>query len=88
MFYDTSLNYSRIVASWDQVKKIGTPQIGIQSWCTVKDLMNWRNNTIHYPHLRLSRDTRSRALQAEAEEVPLSRHRIESDLLFSQMRNE
>ena len=28
MFYDTSLNYSRILASWDQVKKIGTPPVG------------------------------------------------------------
>lgn len=90
MFYDTSLSYSRILASWDQVKKIGTPPDGFNHgalYAGPDELATAQHDTIspltdyHGTHVAgiaagSGGGTKYRGIG------------FDSDLLFSQMRND
>ena len=90
MFYDTLLDHSRIMASWDQVKKIGTPPPGFSHGAAYLDadqLAAAQHDTIspltdyHGTHVAgiaggSGGGTKYRGMG------------FESDLLFSQMRND
>ena len=90
MFYDTLLDHSRIMASWDQVKKIGTPPPGFSHGAAYLDadqLAAAQHDTLspltdyHGTHVAgiaggSGGGTKYRGMG------------FESDLLFSQMRND
>ena len=90
MFYDTLLDHSRIMASWDQVKKIGTPPPGFSHGAAYLDadqLATAQHDTLspltdyHGTHVAgiaggSGGGTKYRGMG------------FESDLLFSQMRND
>jgi len=90
MFYDTSLNYSRILASWDQVKKIGTPPNGFNHgalYAGPDELALAQHDTLS--PLTDYHGTHVAGIAGGSGGGTIYRGiGFESDLLFSQMRND
>lgn len=90
MFYDTSLQYSRILASWDQVKKTGTPPDGFNHgalYSSPDELATAQHDTLS--PLTDYHGTHVAGIAAGSGGGTIYRGiGFESDLLFSQMRND
>ncbi len=90
MFYDTSLNYSRILASWDQVKKTGTPPDGFDHgalYSGADELAIAQHDTLS--PLTDYHGTHVAGIAGGSGGGTIYRGiGFESDLLFSQMRND
>lgn len=90
MFYDTTLSRSRILAAWDQVKKIGTPPAGFSHGAYYSDpaqLAAAQSDTFSIVHDFHGTHVAGIAGGSGAG----TKYRgtgLESDLLFSQMRTD
>jgi minor extracellular serine protease Vpr len=90
MFYDTTLDHTRILAAWDQVKKIGTPPDGFShgaAYTDVDQLAIAQHDTVS--PLTDYHGTHVAGIAGGSGAGTIYRGvAFESDLLFSQMRND
>jgi subtilisin family serine protease len=90
MFFDTSLSYTRILASWDQVKKTGTPPDGFDHgalYTGADELMAAQHDTVS--PLTDYHGTHVAGIAGGSGGGTIYRGvGFESDFLFSQMRND
>lgn len=90
MFYDTAIEHSRIIAAWDQEKVIGTPPAGYDhgaAYLTTEELAQAQHDTFSILHDYHGTHVAGIAGGGGAGTVYRGVG-FESDLIFSQMRND